>query len=90
MGCPTNSHATPSVELLRLNIHNIQADNVKTSLISMFIVSACPDRLFETLKKAPVAKYIQTLMEINVSFIAYESQVMKIEGYCFGVWWLGN
>lgn len=44
----------------------------------MFVVSACPDRLFETLKKAPVAKYIQTLLEINVSFIAYESQVMKV------------
>lgn len=51
---------------------------VNTSLIGVFVVSACPDRLFETLKKAPVAKYIQTLLEINVSFIAYESQVMKV------------
>lgn len=55
---------------------------VNTSLIGVFVVSACPDRLFETLKKAPVAKYIQTLLEINVSFIAYESQVMKVL-----VWW---
>lgn len=53
-------------------------NRLKTSLIGVFVVSACPDRLFETLKKAPVAKYIQTLLEINVSFIAYESQVMKV------------
>lgn len=43
--------------------------------LNVSVVSACPDRLFETLKKGRVAKFIESLMEINVSFIAYESQV---------------
>lgn len=67
-----------SSKRLAFNIIVYRMNWVNTSLIGVFVVSACPDRLFETLKKAPVAKYIQTLLEINVSFIAYESQVMKV------------
>lgn len=39
------------------------------------MISACPDELFNTLSHAKVVKYIKTLKEINISFVAYERQV---------------
>ncbi|KAK3907850.1 Protein ROP [Frankliniella fusca] len=57
----------------------------------VYFTEACPDKLFQDLAQAPVAKYIRTLKEINIAFIAYEEQVMLCQ-HCglllgaFAVW----
>lgn len=46
-------------------------------------VPACPEKLFQELAEAPVAKYIRALKEINIAFIANEEQVKLIIEGCF-------
>ncbi|KAK7604154.1 hypothetical protein V9T40_004427 [Parthenolecanium corni] len=44
----------------------------------VYFTEACPDELFNTLSHAKVVKYIKTLKEINISFVAYERQVTQV------------
>lgn len=37
--------------------------------------SAVPDRIFESLKRSNIVKYMKTCKEINIAFIPYEQQV---------------
>ena len=39
------------------------------------LISALPDKLFKELAASDVAKYLKSLVEVNMSFIPYESQV---------------
>ncbi|KAJ3270376.1 vacuolar sorting protein VPS33/slp1, partial [Borealophlyctis nickersoniae] len=45
----------------------------------LYFTSALPDALFDKIKKSPVAPHIRTLKEMNVDFIACESQVFTLE-----------
>lgn len=40
---------------------------------------ACPDKLFTEMSSAPLRKFIKTLKEINVSFLAYEQKVFTLD-----------
>jgi hypothetical protein len=39
------------------------------------LISALPDKSFKELAASDVAKYLKSLVEVNMSFIPYESQV---------------
>ena len=40
-----------------------------------FFVSAIPDRLFKMMKESEGSKSFKSLVEVNISFVPYESQV---------------
>uniref|UniRef100_A0A069DW98 Putative vesicle trafficking protein sec1 n=1 Tax=Panstrongylus megistus TaxID=65343 RepID=A0A069DW98_9HEMI len=45
----------------------------------VYFTEACPEVLFEELCHHQVVKFIKTLKEINVAFIAYEQQVFSLD-----------
>ena len=46
-----------------------------------FFFSAIPDRLFKMMKESEGSKSFKSLVEVNISFVPYESQVWDF--FCF-------
>lgn len=75
-------HALDSIYLIaptNESVDKLIADfsgRVQYKCAHIFFTEACPDLLFNTLSKHPMARYIKTLKEINIAFTPYESQVI--------------
>ena len=47
-------------------------------LFEHFLFSAIPDRLFKMMKESEGSKSFKSLVEVNISFVPYESQVRSL------------
>ncbi|XP_054271196.1 protein ROP-like [Macrosteles quadrilineatus] len=70
---------TPTEKSVDAFIKDFSGDYIMYRSAHVYFTEACPDWLFEKLRKDQITKYIQTLKEINVAFIPYESQVFSLD-----------
>ncbi|CAG0891317.1 unnamed protein product [Darwinula stevensoni] len=70
--CPTES-------IIDRVIKDFPHGRVLYKAAHVFFTEACSEELFNKLCRAPVAKYIKTLKEINIAFLPYEGQVFSLD-----------
>eukprot|EP01137_Pigoraptor_chileana_P005929 Opistho-2@2974 len=47
--------------------------------VHLFLTSACPDSLFSKISGSNVARFLKTFQEVNIDFLAVESQVYSLD-----------
>ncbi|KAF9919446.1 vacuolar sorting protein VPS33/slp1 [Linnemannia zychae] len=72
---------TPCMESVQRLIDDYSGENSsgKYKAAHVLFTSPLEDRLFDRLTKSPVSKYIKTLKELYIDFIAIESRVFSFE-----------
>ncbi|XP_069690236.1 protein ROP isoform X1 [Periplaneta americana] len=66
-----------SVQALMADFSNSNRTMYKAAHV--YFTEACPDEIFNQLCRSTAAKFIKTLKEINIAFIAYEEQVFSLD-----------
>ncbi|KAI9092656.1 Sec1-like protein [Phlyctochytrium arcticum] len=70
---------TPTESSVDRVIADFDKGNKAYAAVHLFFVAALPDHLFDKIKASPAITYVKTLKEMNVDFLACESQVFTME-----------
>ena len=63
---------------LKVGWGNLRNILVFLVLFYFVLISAIPDKLFKLMKESEASKSFKSLVEVNISFVPYESQVRVI------------
>ena len=69
---------TPSEESISTLIQDFKSRSLYKA-VHVYVTEAIPEQLFQKLSKSEVAKKMKSLVEVNISFTAYESKVRGLE-----------
>merc|ERR1711892_1440915 len=71
---------TPSESSVRGLMNDFASVNRSTyKAAHVYFTEAIPDNLFKLLSSSPAAKMLKSLVEVNISFIPYESQIYTLD-----------
>ena len=71
---------TPSEESISTLIQDFKSRSLYKA-VHVYVTEAIPEQLFQKLSKSEVAKKMKSLVEVNISFTAYESKVRGLERF---------
>jgi len=69
---------TPSEESISTLIQDFKSRSLYKA-VHVYVTEAIPEQLFQKLSKSEVAKKMKSLVEVNISFTAYESKVYTLD-----------
>jgi len=69
---------TPSEESISTLIQDFKSRSLYKA-VHVYVTEAIPEQLFQKLSKSEVAKKMKSLVEVNISFTAYESKVCTLD-----------
>ena len=69
---------TPSEESISTLIQDFKSRSLYKA-VHVYVTEAIPEQLFQRLSKSEVVKKMKSLVEVNISFTAYESKVYTLD-----------
>ena len=70
---------TPSEESVKMLIEDFSKSVTQYKAAHVYFTEAIPEHLFKTLSKSAAAKFLRSLVEVNISFTPYESKVFTLD-----------